>query len=156
MMCIPRNPATTASRPTSRKPRRRAAAAWLMKAPAIAFSLRVAVSDVRQVKATGWRWPGRHRAAACRRFPVRIGRCRAAALRPQCVCRQAVMPCTGRPRERTFTKGGLIMMDGWYGNGWGIGAWVAMALMMLIFWGGVVTVVVLLVRRPHPGEGAGA
>lgn len=45
------------------------------------------------------------------------------------------------------------MMDGWYGNGWGVGAWVAMALLMLIFWGGVVTVVVLLVRRTHPGEG---
>lgn len=44
------------------------------------------------------------------------------------------------------------MMYGWDGNGWGIGAWVAMALLMLIFWGGVVTVVVLLVRRPHPGR----
>jgi putative membrane protein len=48
------------------------------------------------------------------------------------------------------------MMDGWYGNGWGIGAWVAMALLMLIFWSGVVTVVVLLLRRPHPGEGPAA
>ncbi|MDD1478518.1 SHOCT domain-containing protein [Arthrobacter sp. H16F315] len=48
------------------------------------------------------------------------------------------------------------MMYGWDGNGWGIGAWVAMALLMLIFWGGVVTVVVLLVRRPHPGEGPAA
>ncbi|MCB5283464.1 SHOCT domain-containing protein [Arthrobacter sp. AL08] len=48
------------------------------------------------------------------------------------------------------------MMDGWYGSGWGIGAWVAMAALMLIFWGGVVTVVVLLVRRPHGGDGAGA
>jgi putative membrane protein len=28
-----------------------------------------------------------------------------------------------------------------------------MALLMLIFWGGVVTVVMLLVRRPHSGEG---
>ncbi len=45
------------------------------------------------------------------------------------------------------------MMDGWYGNGWGVGAWVAMAVLMLIFWGGVVTVIVLLVRRTHPGEG---
>lgn len=27
------------------------------------------------------------------------------------------------------------MMDGWYGNGWGVGAWVAMAVLMLIFWG---------------------
>jgi putative membrane protein len=45
------------------------------------------------------------------------------------------------------------MMYGWDGNGWGFGAWVAMAVLMLIFWGGVVTVVVLLVRRSHPGEG---
>ncbi|MCB5282234.1 MULTISPECIES: SHOCT domain-containing protein [unclassified Arthrobacter] len=48
------------------------------------------------------------------------------------------------------------MMYGWDGNGWGIGAWVAMAVLMLIFWGGVVTVVVLLLRRPHPGEGPAA
>ncbi|MET3948297.1 putative membrane protein [Arthrobacter sp. UYCu512] len=48
------------------------------------------------------------------------------------------------------------MMYGWDGNGWGIGAWVAMAGLMLIFWGGVVTVVVLLLRRPHPGEGPAA
>lgn len=45
------------------------------------------------------------------------------------------------------------MMYGWDGNGWGIGAWVAMAVLMLIFWGGVITVVVLLVRPTHPGEG---
>ena len=48
------------------------------------------------------------------------------------------------------------MMDGWYGNGWGVGAWVAMALMMLIFWAAVVSIVVLLLRRPHPGEGPAA
>jgi putative membrane protein len=48
------------------------------------------------------------------------------------------------------------MMDGWYGNGWGLGAWVAMALLMLIFWGGVVTVVMLLLRHPHQGEGPAA
>jgi hypothetical protein len=53
MMCIPRNPATMASRPTSRNPRRRAVAAWLMKAAAMAFSLRMAVLDVAQIKATG-------------------------------------------------------------------------------------------------------
>ncbi|HEY8752334.1 MAG TPA: SHOCT domain-containing protein [Arthrobacter sp.] len=50
----------------------------------------------------------------------------------------------------------MKMMDGWYGNGWGVGAWVAMALLMLIFWGGVVAVVMLLVRRAHPGEGPAA
>ncbi|ABK05653.1 conserved hypothetical protein (plasmid) [Arthrobacter sp. FB24] len=45
------------------------------------------------------------------------------------------------------------MMNGWYGNGWGLGGWIVMAVLMLIFWGGVVTVVVLLLRRPHPGHG---
>ncbi|MFC0457441.1 SHOCT domain-containing protein [Arthrobacter liuii] len=47
------------------------------------------------------------------------------------------------------------MMYGWGGD-WGIGAWVAMAVMMLIFWGGVVTVVVLVLRRPHAGTGPSA
>ncbi|TFD82522.1 SHOCT domain-containing protein [Cryobacterium fucosi] len=46
------------------------------------------------------------------------------------------------------------MMYGWYGGDWGIGAWIAMALMMLVFWGGVVTVVVLLLRRTHTSEGS--
>ncbi|MCB5275984.1 hypothetical protein BJG92_03539 [Arthrobacter sp. SO5] len=31
-----------------------------------------------------------------------------------------------------------------------------MAVLRLIFWGGVVTVVLLLVRRSHPGEGPAA
>lgn len=50
-------------------------------------------------------------------------------------------------------------MYGWDG-GWGIGGWIAMGLLMLIFWGGVITVVVLLIRRagasgPHaPGPHA--
>ena len=48
------------------------------------------------------------------------------------------------------------MMYGWDGTGWGIGAWVAMALLMLIFWGGLVAVVVVLLRRPHTGEGPAA
>lgn len=42
------------------------------------------------------------------------------------------------------------MMYGWYGD-WGIGGWLVMALMMLLFWGGVVTVVILLVRGARPG-----
>lgn len=42
------------------------------------------------------------------------------------------------------------MMYGWYGDG-GIGGWVAMALMMLLFWGGVATVVILLIRGGQPG-----
>lgn len=41
------------------------------------------------------------------------------------------------------------MMYGW-NDGWGAWGWVLMALMMLIFWGGVVTVVILLVRGRGP------
>jgi putative membrane protein len=38
-------------------------------------------------------------------------------------------------------------MMGWYGDGgWGWGAWLAMSLMMLVFWGGLVAVLVMLVR----------
>ena len=41
------------------------------------------------------------------------------------------------------------MMDGWHnGGGWDAGQWVAMALMMLIFWGTVAAVIVVLLRRP--------
>ena len=43
------------------------------------------------------------------------------------------------------------MMYGWNG-GWGVGTWVLMALMMLIFWGGVVTVVILMLRRGRGPE----
>lgn len=42
------------------------------------------------------------------------------------------------------------MMYGWDGS-WGIGGWIAMGLMMLLFWGGLVTVVILLLR----GSGSG-
>lgn len=41
------------------------------------------------------------------------------------------------------------MVNGWYEGGWGIVGWFAMALMMLVFWGGVITVVVLLLRQTH-------
>lgn len=44
------------------------------------------------------------------------------------------------------------MMYGWDGNGWGAGAWLVMAALMLIFWGGVATVVVLLVKRDRPSQ----
>lgn len=44
-------------------------------------------------------------------------------------------------------------MYGWYGNGGGIGTWVAMALMMTLFWGGVVAVIILLVRGPRSSNG---
>ena len=41
-------------------------------------------------------------------------------------------------------------MDGWHnGGGWDAGQWVAMAVMMLVFWGAVAAVIVALVRRPH-------
>lgn len=45
------------------------------------------------------------------------------------------------------------MMYGWYGGGaiWG---WVLMGVVMLIFWGGVATVIVLLLRGSRAG-GAG-
>ena len=43
------------------------------------------------------------------------------------------------------------MMYGWNG-GWGVWGWVLMALMMLIFWGGVVTVVILPLRRGRGSE----
>ena len=37
------------------------------------------------------------------------------------------------------------MMDGWYG-GWGWGGWVVMGLMMLLFWGLIISVVVVVLR----------
>ena len=41
------------------------------------------------------------------------------------------------------------MMDGWHdGGGWGAGQWIAMSLMMLIFWGTAAAVVIALLRRP--------
>jgi putative membrane protein len=43
-------------------------------------------------------------------------------------------------------------MYGWHGD-WGVGGWSVMALMMLLFWAGVVTVVILLVRGSRSGHG---
>lgn len=45
------------------------------------------------------------------------------------------------------------MMYGGYGD-WGVVGWIVMTLMMLLFWAGVVTVVVLLVRGGGQGHGA--
>lgn len=42
------------------------------------------------------------------------------------------------------------MMYGWGGN-IGIGGWIAMGLMMLLFWGGIATLVVFLLRGNHTG-----
>ena len=40
-------------------------------------------------------------------------------------------------------------MGRWHeGGGWGAGQWVAMALMMLVFWSAVVALIVVFVRRP--------
>lgn len=38
-----------------------------------------------------------------------------------------------------------MMYHGWYG-GWGWGAWLAMAILMLVFWGIVAAAVVVFVR----------
>jgi putative membrane protein len=46
-------------------------------------------------------------------------------------------------------------MYGWHGGAWGIGAWIVLTLMLLLFWGSVVTVIVLLPRRPHATDGGG-
>ena len=43
-------------------------------------------------------------------------------------------------------------MYGWDGDGWGIGGWIAMTVLMVLFWGGVVTIVVVLLRRPHSDQ----
>ena len=44
------------------------------------------------------------------------------------------------------------MMYGWYGGDWGIGAWIVMLLVMVLFWGGLVAFVVFLARRPPGGS----
>ena len=38
------------------------------------------------------------------------------------------------------------MMNDWYHDGWGSGTWVAMALMMLAFWGVIAVLVVHALR----------
>jgi putative membrane protein len=38
-------------------------------------------------------------------------------------------------------------MSGWYGDGWGGGSWLAMAIIFLLFWGGVAALVIYLLRR---------
>jgi putative membrane protein len=48
------------------------------------------------------------------------------------------------------------MYDGWHD--WGPGAWIAMGLMMIVFWGLVVALIVYVVRnisgRPTSGPGS--
>ena len=44
-------------------------------------------------------------------------------------------------------------MMGWYGGGWGMGAWAGMGLGMVVFWGLVTIAVVALVRgSSHAGQ----
>jgi putative membrane protein len=40
-----------------------------------------------------------------------------------------------------------MMYDGWmWGNGWGWVGWTLMAIVMVLFWGGVITAIVLAIR----------
>lgn len=39
----------------------------------------------------------------------------------------------------------------WNGD-WGVGGWIAMSLMMLVFWGGLIALVVWLIRSSHNGR----
>ena len=43
------------------------------------------------------------------------------------------------------------MMYG-YGPGFGVGVWILMGLGMLIFWGVIVTLAIMLARRPRSGS----
>jgi len=46
------------------------------------------------------------------------------------------------------------MMHGWHDGGWGWGAWMAMGLMMVVFWGVIVAFVVVVLRPPgHHHDG---
>jgi putative membrane protein len=42
------------------------------------------------------------------------------------------------------------MMFGW-GSGWSVGSWLLMGIGMVVFWGVVVTLVIVLVRRSRGG-----
>jgi putative membrane protein len=44
-------------------------------------------------------------------------------------------------------------MYGWNGDSSGIAGWIGMAVLMVLFWGGVVTVVVVLLRHQHSDHG---
>ncbi len=39
------------------------------------------------------------------------------------------------------------MMYGWYGDGWGIGLWIVMIILMVVFWGAIAAAIVWIVRR---------
>lgn len=44
------------------------------------------------------------------------------------------------------------MMYGWYDGGAGVGAWILMAVAMVIFWGGIWALIVFVIRRPQAGH----
>jgi putative membrane protein len=47
-------------------------------------------------------------------------------------------------------------MMGW-NDGWGVGSWIAMSVMMVVFWGGLIALVVWLIRgsqRQDPDQHA--
>lgn len=46
------------------------------------------------------------------------------------------------------------MMYGWYDGNWGIGAWILMAVVMVLFWGGLAAVVLFILRRPVTAHGS--
>ena len=47
------------------------------------------------------------------------------------------------------------MMYGWLNGGWGWAAWLAMGLMMLVFWGSIAALVIVLLRSSgHRHDGA--
>ena len=43
-------------------------------------------------------------------------------------------------------------MYGFGGGGWAMGGWIAMAVLMVVFWGGVVAVIVIFFRRSRSGQ----
>jgi putative membrane protein len=44
-------------------------------------------------------------------------------------------------------KDAAMMYDGWmWGNGWGWGGWVLICVVMVVFWAGVITAIVLAIR----------
>ncbi len=44
----------------------------------------------------------------------------------------------------------------WNSTGWGVGSWTMMAVMMVIFWGAVITVFLWVIRRGRPEVRGGA
>lgn len=55
--------------------------------------------------------------------------------------------------RHSLTSGGSDANDGWNGD-WGVGSWIAMNLVMLLFWGGLIVLVVWLVRSSRDDSAA--